>query len=101
MDRLRDLAHIRSRDHSPRPRPHVRDLLRYLHRPCDHNRAFASASSAKEPRRTMSEPEIVAGILLLALTAYAVLAGAGLGGGGWGPLARGPPVPRPGRAAAP
>ncbi|TMF53265.1 MAG: cytochrome d ubiquinol oxidase subunit II [Chloroflexi bacterium] len=38
----------------------------------------------------MSEPEIVAGILLLALTAYAVLAGADFGGGVWDLLASGP-----------
>ena len=38
----------------------------------------------------MTEPEIVAGILWLALTAYAVLAGADFGGGVWDLLAGGP-----------
>ena len=37
----------------------------------------------------MTEPEIVAGILWLALTAYAVLAGADFGGGVWDLVASG------------
>ena len=38
----------------------------------------------------MGEPEVVAGILWLSLTAYAVLAGADFGGGVWDLFARGP-----------
>src|SRR5256885_12803936 len=38
----------------------------------------------------MTEPELVAGILWLALTVYAVLAGADFGGGVWDLLASGP-----------
>src|SRR2546422_9326527 len=97
MDRLRDLAHIRSRDHSARPRPHVRDLLCHLHRSRDHDRAPALAAGEEEPSLHMSEAEIVAAILWLALTPYAGLAGGGLRRGGWGPPAGGPPAPRPPR----
>src|SRR2546422_4733669 len=90
MDPLRDLAPIRSRDHSARPRPHVRDLLCHLHRSRDHDRAPALAAGEEEPSLHMSEAEIVAAILWLALTAYAVLVGADFGGGVWDLLASGP-----------
>src|SRR3989449_10568257 len=100
MDPLRDLAPIRSRDHSARPRPHVRDLLCHLHRSRDHDRAPALAAGEEEPSLHMSEAEIVAAILWLALTAYAVLAGADFGGGVWDLLASGPRAREQRRAVA-
>src|SRR3989442_11501652 len=90
MDRLRDLAHIGSHAHSARPRPHVGDFLCHLHRSRDHDGAPALAAGEEEPSLHMSEAEIVAAILWLALTAYAVLAGADFGGGVWDLLASGP-----------
>src|SRR5256885_546583 len=48
----------------------------------------------------MSEAEIVAAVLWLALTAYAVLAGADFGGGVWDMLARGPRAADQRRAVA-
>lgn len=48
----------------------------------------------------MSEAEIVAGVLWLALTAYAVLAGADFGGGVWDLLASGPRASDQRRAVA-
>src|SRR5207302_845759 len=89
MDRLRHPAHVRSRDHRAGARSHLPGLLRHLHRPRPHARAPARAAGEAESRRRMSEAEIVAGILWLALTAYAVLAGADVGGGVWDLLANG------------
>src|SRR5258707_10515563 len=99
LDRLRDHADVGGRHHCTGSRTHVRHLRRNLCRArAHHGSTAARAGGSLAPiRSVMGEPELVAAILWLSLTAYAVLAGADFGGGVWDLFAAGP---RPGAQRA-
>src|SRR5438105_11999898 len=59
-------------------------------RPRRHRRTAALRSDREKPRVTPSLADILAGIILVALTAYVLFGGADFGGGVWSLLATGP-----------
>src|SRR6202030_2090117 len=96
-------ADLAGGDHRPRARPDLRGLPRHLRRAGDrHGDAVAQAGrpNSRSRPRAMSSAEVVAGIVWLALTAYAVLAGADFGGGVWDLFASGPRAAEQPRAVA-
>src|SRR5712671_7720440 len=91
MDRLRGHAYVGGRDQRSCARSDFCDLHRDLRGTGDrHEPAAADAGGPHARRCVMSTAEVIAGILWLALTAYAVLAGADFGGGVWDLFASGP-----------
>src|SRR2546428_94652 len=57
---------------------------------CDRELALVPSDHPQSPGHRMSLAELVAGIIVVALNAYALLGGADFGGGVWDLLARGP-----------